>query len=347
MKRSPLQHGEQKPPSSSTISPQAGQRGGKAKSIACLNGAENGASHAFRIRALFHAAGAGTSARMSVPRIFDEHRRSLRRDRAFPRLADHGFLLDAMAEEMIERLRDVSRSFGKALVIGAFTPALVEHLRASGAEVTLLDPGAHTAATAGAIHGTEDALPFPPASFDLIVSCGTLDNVNDLPGALIALRRTLVPDGLCLLSFAGAGSLATLRAVLREAESDRPTQRIHPQVDVRALGDLLQRAGFAMPVADHQDLDVRYRSFFSLLADLRGMGGAQCLASAPPPLSRTILARAAESFSAHADADGKTRERFVILHGSGWAPSPDQPKPARRGSATASLADALKARPSE
>jgi SAM-dependent methyltransferase len=249
-----------------------------------------------------------------------------------------------MAQEMIERLADVRRSFKEALVIGALSPLLAEHLRAMGTRVSLLDPGTRIAAARGAAAGSEDALPFPAAHFDLIACCGTLDSVNDLPGALIALRKALVPDGLCLLSFTGAGTLETLRAVFREAESERPTQRIHPQVDVRALGDLLQRAGFAMPVADHHQIDVRYGTLFGLLGDLRGMGAAQCLSSPPPPLSRAILTRAADAFAARAEPDGKTRERFVILHGSGWAPSPDQPKPARRGSAKASLAQALKDR---
>lgn len=279
---------------------------------------------------------------MSVPSIFDPHLRGLRRDRALAGFAAHAFLIEAMAAEMIERLGDVRRDFARALVIGALSPLLADHLRAAGTDVTLLDPGAAVARAAGGVHGVEDAPPFPPESFDLILSCGTLDTVNDLPGALIALRRALVPDGLCLMSFCGAGTLPVLRQALRQAEQDRPAQRFHPQVDVRALGDLLQRAGFALPVADQQPVDARYGSLFGLLADLRGMGAAQCLASSPPPLRRATLAAAAEAFAALAEPDGRTRERFVILHGSGWAPAPGQPRPARRGSATVSLADALR-----
>lgn len=279
---------------------------------------------------------------MTVPRIFDTSLRERRRERALRDFPHFSFLLDAMTSEMIERLTDVSRSFENALVIGVLSTGLADHLRAAGVNVTTLDPSRGVADANGAIYGREDALPFPTGHFDLVMSCGTLDCVNDLPGALIALRHTLRPDGLCLVSFVGAGSLPTLRAALRAGESDRPAQRLHPQVDVRALGDLLQRAGFAMPVADQQEIAVRYRSIFGLMHDLRGMGAAQCLADPPPRLTRTVLAQAAAAFQAEAEADGKTRESFVIVHGSGWAPSPDQPRPARRGSATISLADALK-----
>ena len=179
-----------------------------------------------------------------------------------------------------------------------------------------------------------------------MLCCGTLESVNDLPGALIGMNRVLEADGLMLVSFIGAGSLAKLRAALIAADGDRAAQRLHPQVDVRALGDLLHRAGFAMPVADSETLDVRYASLFGLLSDLRGMGAAQCLASAPPPLTRFGLARAAETFANMADADGRICERFVILHGSGWHPAPTQARPARRGSGTIPLADALKPRES-
>ncbi|WP_443971275.1 methyltransferase domain-containing protein [Sphingobium sp. CR28] len=279
---------------------------------------------------------------MSVPSIFDDKLRERRRERALPNFAAFSFLLDAMADEMIERLTDVSRTFEDALVIGTLNMRLADHLQASGARVTMLEPSLGVASARSAVHGREDALPFPDGQFDLVLSCGTLDSVNDLPGALIALRRALRPDGLCLVSFIGAGSLPMLRSALRVGESERPAQRLHPQVDVRALGDLLQRAGFAMPVADHQGVAVRYGSVLSLMHDLRGMGAAQCLASPPPPLTRSALMVMAEAFAAQAEPDGKTRETFVILHGSGWAPSPDQPRPARRGSATVSLADALK-----
>lgn len=279
---------------------------------------------------------------MSVPHIFNEALRAHRRDRAAASFPAHDFLYAAMAEEMLDRLGDVSRRFTRALVIGCPDGRLANGLVAQGCAVTCADPGPVWAARAGGAAIREDALPYDDAQFDLILCCGTLDAINDLPGALLGFNRVLEPDGLMLLSFIGAGSLPRLRAALLAADGDRPAQRIHPQVDVRALGDLLARAGFTMPVADHHPLDVRYGSLFGLLADLRGMGGAQCLASPPPPLTRAGLARAAEQFGSAADADGRITERFVILHGSGWHPSASQPKPARRGSATVSLADALR-----
>jgi len=279
---------------------------------------------------------------MNVPRIFDEKLRIRRRDRAVATYPDHDFLYAAMAEDMLDRLGDVTRSFSRALVIGCPDGRLAQALANRGCSVICADPGPAWAQRSGGDIIREDALPYEAASFDLILCCGTLDAINDLPGALIALNRALEPDGLLLTSFVGAGSLPRLRAALLAADGDRPAQRIHPQVDVRAFGDLLARAGFAMPVVDQQRLDVRYGSLFRLLADLRGMGAAQCLASPPPPLTRAGLARAAEQFALAADEDARVTEQFMILHGSGWRPSVSQPRPARRGSATVSLADALR-----
>ncbi|OJY65486.1 MAG: methyltransferase type 11 [Sphingobium sp. 66-54] len=281
---------------------------------------------------------------MSVPHIFNEQLRARRRDRAAATFPAHDFLYAAMADDMLERLGDVSRVFHRALVIGCPDQRLGDALTALGCTVTCADPGPVWAARCGGAPIREDQLSYEDGAFDLALCCGTLDAINDLPGALLGLNRILEPDGLLLLSFIGAGSLPRLRAALLAADGDRPAQRVHPQVDVRALGDLLTRAGFAMPVADHQPLDVRYDSLFGLLADLRGMGAAQCLTSPPPPLTRAGLARAAEQFALGADPDGRIAERFEILHGSGWRPSASQPKPARRGSARVSLADALKSR---
>ncbi len=275
---------------------------------------------------------------MTDSEIFDRALRRKRRDRA----ARHyeGFLRAHMLEGVQERLEGVKRQFGDVLDLGSFGGGF----ELPGARITRLEAGGRFAAAAGAIHADEDRHPFPDASFDLVVSIGVLDQVNDVPGALALARRALRPDGLFLAAFLGAGTLATLRAAFLAAEGERPVARFHPQIDVRAAGDLLSRAAFALPVADVETLTVRYASMFSLLRDLRGMAATNLLPGTPP-LTRGTLARAAESFAERADSDGRTPERFEIVYMTGWAPDESQPKPARRGSATASLAEALRPGP--
>lgn len=278
----------------------------------------------------------------SRPDIFDRSRRARQRDRMLPGFAAHDFLYRAMLDELIDRLRDVQRDLPEALVIGCPDGSAKAALEAMGKRVACVDPGFLAARAALGVQAEEDALPFAEDSFDLILACGTLDSVNDLPGALILMRRILRPDGLLLAAFTGAGSLPRLKGALLAAEGDRPAQHVHPQVDVRAAGDLLSRAGFAMPVADGETLTIRYGDIVRLMQDLRGMGAGNVLATRPPTLSRGILMRAAAHFAQAADADGRTGEQMAILYLSGWKPDPSQAKPARRGSATVSLADALK-----
>lgn len=272
------------------------------------------------------------------PEIFDRTRRRARRDRAAARFADASFIRDWMLEGIAERLDAVRRDFTDVLDLGCFDGGFVPP---PGARLTRIDAGARFAAMVSGIQGEEDQPRFPDASFDLVIAAGSLDTVNDLPGALALIRRALRPDGLFLGAFLGGATLTTLRAVLLEAEADRPAARVHPQIDVRAAGDLLVRAGFALPVADVESLDVRYAGLFDLVRDLRGMAGTSLLPSSPP-LGRAAVARAATAFAARADAEGRTTERFDAIFVTGWAPDPSQPQPARRGSATASLAAALK-----
>ncbi|HYZ48123.1 MAG TPA: methyltransferase domain-containing protein [Sphingomonas sp.] len=281
---------------------------------------------------------------MSAPEIFDRRRRRLRRDRIAADFAEHDFLHARMADELLDRLASVQRRFTRALDLGCLDGRIGRALRAEGIDTVSADPGFRFARTAGGVQCDEDRLPFADASFDLVVACGGFDQVSDLPGALLLIRRALKPDGLFLGAFPGAGSLPRLRGVLLSAE-ERAVARIHPQIDVRSAGDLLARAGFALPVADGERVTVRYSSLFALLADLRGAAATNMLAGAVPPLTRATLARAAERFQAGADPDGKVGETVEIVHLLGWAPSPDQAQPARRGSATTSLADALRARP--
>lgn len=278
---------------------------------------------------------------MSVPDIFDRNARRLRRDRAAPEFPAFNFLRAAMLEGIAERLASVTHRFADLLDLGCFDGALPVP---EGASVTRCDAGAVFAARAGGVQANEDRLPFAAGSFDLVISAGVLDTVNDLPGALTLARRALRPDGLFLAAFCGAGTLATLRSVLRAAERDRPAARVHPMVDVRSAGDLLMRAGFALPVADLESLTVRYGDLGGLLRDLRGMGASNILRDRTA-LRRDTLARAADLFAARADPDGKTAERFDIVYLTGWAPAPSQPQPARRGSGTTSLTAALRPPP--
>jgi SAM-dependent methyltransferase len=269
--------------------------------------------------------------------------RRLRRDRAAPRFAEYSFVRDAIVEGLLDRLDLVKRDFAHALDLGTTDGSLARALRDRGVDVVASDAGARFAANG--VQCDEDRLPFPPESFDLIVSAGVLDSVNDLPGALIQCRRALKPDGLFLAGFIGGGSLPFLKRALLDADEAADggiPQRVHPSVDVRAAGDLLARAGFVLTVADTEPLDVGYGDPFRLMTDLRGMAATNLLAGQTLPLTRGRLAHLAQSFADAAGPDGRLRERFELMFMTGWAPGPDQPQPARRGSATASLAAALR-----
>lgn len=263
-------------------------------------------------------------------------------------MTEADYLHRLAAEELMERLDGVKRDFREALDLGCRDGFLSERLRARGLSVTPADAGAIFASAAGGVQCDEDRLPFSDGAFDLVVSVGALDGVNDLPGALALIRRVLRPDGLFLAAFAGAGSMPRLRRAMsaaEEAEGIPASPRLHPQIDVRAAGDLLARAGFALPVADAESVQIRFSSFGRLVRDLRAMGATNILASrSRRPMGRLGLAAATAEFERHAVNDGKTVERFEIVYLTGWSPSADQPRPARRGSATASLADALKPR---
>ncbi len=212
------------------------------------------------------------------------------------------YLMADITEDVIERLAFLRHSPARALVIGDWTGALAAHLRASGAAVTEAEPAC----------GFADEAPFGLGPFDFIASLGTLDTVNDLPGALIQLRGSLAPGGLMLASFPGAGCLPALRAAMLAADGPRPAPRIHPQVDVRAGGQLLQRAGLADPMSDSRALEVRFGALDGLVADLRAQGLGNVLARCGPPLGKAALARARAAFG------GSTLETFEILTLSGW-----------------------------
>jgi SAM-dependent methyltransferase len=260
--------------------------------------------------------------------------RGLRRRRhAGADLADADFLHRAMADEVLARVAGVARDFATVLDLGGPRPVW------PGAVRVALSPPATVVAD-------EDRLPFADDVFDLVVAVGGLASVSDLPGALAQIRRVLRPDGFFAAAFVGGMTLAELRADLLDAEvstTGRAAARTAPMVEAQAAAGLLQRAGFAMPVADVDRLTVRYAGLGGLLADLTAMGARSPLA-ARVPLRRDVLAAAAARFAARADADGKTAVSVDVLHLAGWAPAPGQPVPLQPGSGKTSLATALGSR---
>ena len=272
---------------------------------------------------------------MSAPEIFDRHARWLRRGRT----SGGGFFAETMAADLLDRLDMVQRSFANALLVGAVP------LLAAGLDQRRIPFTACDASPTRAPHSIEeDRLDWGNAKFDLILASGTLDTVADLPGALLLMRRALRPDGLLLANFAGAPSLPALRTAIATADAAEgfAVARLHPQIDVRSAGDLLVRAGFALPVADLDTIDVAYPDLSRLLTDLRE-GAATNVLTQRHPVTRSWLAAVAATFEKQADIDGLTHETLSFITLTGWAPSPDQPQPARRGSGKTSLADALRA----
>lgn len=239
-----------------------------------------------------------------VPVIFSEQRRAARALRSSQRRLTRDdaatFLIDAMAEDMIERISFMRHTPAASLVIGASTALLAKHLGAGSAK---LEIGVTT-------NPAEPIAGFP---FDFIGVLGQLDAVNDLPGALIHLRSALTPNGLVIASFIGGQSLPALRAAMLAAEPDRPAARLHPMVDPRAAPQLLQRAGWKDPVIDSYTLTVRYPNLDRLIADLRDSGLTNALAHPAAPLGKAAIARARTAFMARADADGKVTETFEIV----------------------------------
>ena len=273
--------------------------------------------------------------------LFDRARRRLARDRGVVRAQGKDFLHGLMVEEVLESLSLVNRKFEQALVIGLPGAILASHLENQGIETTIADASPRHANAHGGVQCDEDRLPFADKSFDLVINIGTLDTVNDLPGALALTLRALKPDGLFLAVFVGAESLPILKTCLMKAEVDRVSAHIHPQIDIRTVGDLMARVGFKMPVADSDKLYLRYADMDKLVADVRDMGSTNILTNRTTMLSRNTYMKAKEYFRSNADAEGKSTEKVELVFLSGWAPHPDQPKPARRGSGQVSLKTAL------
>jgi SAM-dependent methyltransferase len=269
---------------------------------------------------------------VDTPEPFDRAARRRQRDRAAADFESHAFLTDAMADEIVQRAADTGRDFARVLDLGCHDGRLGRRLGA----IAYADAGESFARAAGGVVADEDRLPFADASFDLIVSAGSLHGVNDLPGALVQVRRALAPGGLFLAAFVAGESLAELRRAFLEAESELRggvSPRTMPMVDVAEGAGLLQRAGFTMPVADVDTVQVRYADLFKAMAELRGAGEANILSSRRP-LRRDVLMAAAAKFQEGAGPDGRVAVRVQILHLAGWAP----------GGAAEPLNDALKQR---
>ena len=256
------------------------------------------------------------------------------------------FLIDRLAEDLDERLGAVLREFSTVLDVATPAPAAARILAARYPEARLLRLAPLPESGGGVIGGDPGLLPVAPGSLDLAVSLLSFHAVNDLPGTLIQLRRALRPDGLFVGCLLGGATLTELRQSFGQAESEIEggiSPRVAPFAAVREVGALLQRAGFALPVADTDTITVRYADPFGLMRDLRAMGLTNVLTDRRrTPLRRATLLRAAEIYAERfSDPDGRVRATFEILWLSGWVPHESQQKPLRPGSARSRLADAL------
>lgn len=274
----------------------------------------------------------------STPVLFDRALLRARQARA-ERLGPATFLRDHAIADAADRLASVNRSFVDAVDLGTPGDALGEAVRGRVASLTQVgiapDDGA--------------PLPLPPASVDLVLSVLALQFVNDLPGVLAQVRRALRPDGLLLAAMIGGETLTELRQAFAAAEAEIEggvSPRVSPFADVRDVGGLLQRAGFALPVVDVERLTVRYDNAFALMQDLRRMGATNLLVERrKAPTRRATLLRMAQVYGERfADADGRIRATFDIVWLLGWAPHESQPRPLRPGSAKFSLEAAVKGR---
>jgi len=288
---------------------------------------------------------------MSGPIVFDRHLLRRRQRRARARGAAT-FLIDRVAADLAERLGAVTRDFGVAVDLGTPTDALRRAIAAGGKVARLVAAEPAVAALDDQyvrVAVDEEVLPFADGTLDLVVSGLALHWVNDLPGTLVQIRRALKPNGLLLAAMLAGDSLAELREAFAAAESELEgglSPRVAPFADLRELGALMQRAGFALPVVDSDRLTVRYDSVFALMRDLRAMGATNVLAERRrTPVRRATLLRMAEIYSERfADADGRVRATFEIAWLTGWSPHESQQKPLKPGSAAQRLADALGAK---
>jgi len=272
----------------------------------------------------------------TAPMLFDRTLLRARLNRA-RRGGPVTFLLDRVAEDMEERLQAVTRNFSD--VADIWTPG--ELLRKPVADrfksIARIEPD------------DTETLPLPPESLDLAVSALAFQFVNDLPGVLAQIRRALRPDGLLLAAMLGGDTLTELRQSFAEAEAECEggvSPRVAPFADLRDVGALLQRAGFALPVTDVDDVVVRYDNVFGLMADLRRMGATNIMIERrrTPTRVATMMRMAQIYRQRFSDPDGRIRATFDVIWLSGWAPHESQQKPLKPGSAKMGLEQAVKRR---
>lgn len=281
--------------------------------------------------------------------IFDANLVIARRRRALSQaVAGADFLVARAAADLADRLAIVERKFERAAAIFGVTSAASAVLAASGKaqDVIRVEADQSFIGDGAGIVSDAETIALAPGSIDLAVSLLALQEANDIPGQLIQIRRALKPDGLFLGVMAGAGTLNELRESLLAAETELTggaSPRVIPFTDVRDAGGLLQRAGFALPVADVETVTVRYDTMFGLMADLRAMGVTNSLTDrSRKPATRRLFQRAAEIYAERfSDPDGRVRASFSLVWLSGWAPDPSQQKPLKPGSAQVSLAKVL------
>jgi NADH dehydrogenase [ubiquinone] 1 alpha subcomplex assembly factor 5 len=256
---------------------------------------------------------------MPLP-LFDIRLRAMRRDRA-ARLGPELFLYERVFEDCLERIAAIPRHFDRALLVGCPDPGAVKRLRKIAGDVEVIDPGPLLAAAAGGTALVEDAWEPQPGRYDLAVAIGTLDTINDLPRALLALRLALGDDGLLVGAFAGGETLPQLRSAMRAADqvAGAAVPHVHPRIEPSALAGLLSAAGFERPVVDIDRVAVSYASLDRLVVDLRRMAATNLLSGrGRRSLSRRERNAAAAAFAAAGDGE-RTIETFEILHLAGWA----------------------------
>jgi NADH dehydrogenase [ubiquinone] 1 alpha subcomplex assembly factor 5 len=288
------------------------------------------------------------------PLIFDRNRKKMQRNRAAMQFEQADFLFDAVITQLNERLLDIKKEFKSILQLGAHDGRMRDHLKRFNPDQLITTDHADGFVSKAQKHAfpnekimcvDEEILPFSANEFDLVIAPLTLHWVNDLPGCLTQIRRVLKPDGLFLGAVFGQNTLEALRTSFLQVEMDelqgvRP--HLSPSLDIKEFGALMQRAGFALPVLDKEEISVRYNHLFDLMKDLRNMGQNSALMQDWKGFSsRKIFMDVAEDYAAKSPDAENIEAEFELIYFSGWTPHASQQKPSKRGSATHSFDEAL------